>query len=147
MYRFTLCTLGSRLTCNSVHNLTNLNNDDIFRQIGNYIITLGIVLIVQCTITPGKVLLIFSCTYTYCFGTKWFLNIYIYCLHLAIHAILVHITRVNLEDNGTKVVSVRDSPGNLGGRDSTKMCTVQFQVYFNLKWIKACMYIALLFDS
>ena len=36
------------------------------------------------------------------------------------HAVLVHITWVNLEDYGTKVGSVRYSPVNLGGRDSTK---------------------------
>ena len=36
------------------------------------------------------------------------------------HAILVHITRVNLEDYGIKVGLVRYSPVNLGGRSQYK---------------------------
>ena len=36
------------------------------------------------------------------------------------HAILVHTSRVNLEEHGAKVDTVRSSPVNLDGQDSTK---------------------------
>ena len=50
------------------------------------------------------------------------------------HTILVHIARVNLEEHGTKIETVRYSPVNLGGQKVQKECTVRFQVYFNLQW-------------
>ena len=50
------------------------------------------------------------------------------------HDILLMIRQVNLEDYGTKVETVRCNPVNLVGRDSQGVCTVQFQVYFNLQW-------------
>ena len=37
-----------------------------------------------------------------------------------VHAILVHISRVNLEEHGAKVETLRYSPVNLVGQDSTK---------------------------
>ena len=49
------------------------------------------------------------------------------------YAILVHVSRVNLEEHGAKVGTVRCSPVNLVAQDSTKVCTVQFQVYFSLQ--------------
>ena len=74
-----------------------------------------------------------------------FANLYIISLacKYGCHAIVVHITRVNLEDYGTKVGSVRYSPVNLGGRDSTKsvnstilrilQSTVVYMYYLNLR--------------
>ena len=44
------------------------------------------------------------------------------------HAILMKIGPVNLGKHGTKVKTVQCSPVNLVGQDSTKMCTVRFQV-------------------
>ena len=52
------------------------------------------------------------------------------------HAILVHIRRVNSEEHGTKVGTVRyNSPVNLVGQDSTK--SVQYSTissFFQLQW-------------
>ena len=46
------------------------------------------------------------------------------------HVILVYIRRVNPEEHGTKVETVRYSPVSLVGyRTVHKVCTVQFKVY------------------
>ena len=49
-------------------------------------------------------------------------------------AILVQISRVNAEEYGTKVDTLRYSPVNIVSRTVQKVCTVQFQVYFRVQW-------------
>ena len=47
------------------------------------------------------------------------------------HAILVHISKVNLVEHSVKVETVRYSSINLVGQD--RVCTVRFQVYFSIE--------------
>ena len=53
--------------------------------------------------------------------------------YVAQHAILVHISRVNSEEHGTKVETVRYSPFNLVGQDSTKGVYSPVQSYLLLQ--------------
>ena len=50
------------------------------------------------------------------------------------HAILVHIRRVNLEEHGAKVDTVRYSPVNLVGQDSTKSVHIQYAFKFTSEY-------------
>ena len=74
-----------------------------------------------------------QCTYM---DTKhWTQQLYKYTIYyVRMPRSLVHINKVNLDEHGVKVETVRWSPFNTVGQDGTKLCTVRFQVYFRMVW-------------
>ena len=57
----------------------------------------------------------------------------------AMHVILIQISRVNSEEHGTKVDTVRLNQVNFVEQDNTKFGSVRFQVYFS--WVLSPVYI------
>ena len=56
----------------------------------------------------------------FCFNVHFFVTVYIIVLEYINYAILVLLRRVHLEEQGTKVETVRFSPDSSVGRDSRK---------------------------